>query len=294
MLGPVDIDSRVRELGGAARLRDLGGSRATRRQVARLIAEGQLVAHAGGCVALPGADPDIVRAWQFGARLTCVSAARAHGFALLDEPTVTHLAIPHSRGPATSSRLDGTRVLVHREVRGLLTAGPHPRVPGGCGPPVVGPAEALARVLRCQEPLAAVVAIDSALQARACTVREIGSLLAGPGSPAARAVLGECDGRSLSPAESVARVTLTRAGLNVEPNLGIAGVGVVDLLVEGRVVVECDGFAYHADRRSFTADRRRDRALQLLGFVVLRFPAAEILRAPADLLAAVRAAVALA
>ena len=287
----MDVERRVRDLGGAARPADLGGSRTVRRAVGRLVAEGALVRHAGGCVALPGADQDVIRARQFGARLTCISAAAAHGFALLDQAAATHLAIPHRRGPALSTQLIPTRAVVHREVPALLTAAPHPRVPGGLGPLVVAPAEALARMLRCLEPMPAIVAIDSALNRCACTAGDIRSLLTGPGSPEARATLAECDGRSLSPPETVARVSLRRAGLQVEPNCHIAGVGYVDLLVAGRVVVECDGFGPHSGPTAFAVDRRRDRALQIQGFLALRFTAEEVLRDPAEVVACVRAVV---
>lgn len=282
----------MRELGGAARPGELGGSRSVRRARRKLVAEGDLELHPLGCVALPGADPDIVRARQFGARLTCTSAARAHGLAVLDGPAVTHLAIPHDRGPRLSTQLRSARAVVHREVPALLAAAPHPGVPGGQGPLVVAPAEALARMLRCQAPMSAIVSIDSALNRRACTVADIASLLAGPRGPAARAVLSECDPRSLSPAESVARVSLRRAGFSVEPNCLITGVGYVDLMVEGRVVVECDGFAYHSSREAFAVDRQRDRLLQTQGFVALRFPADEVLRDPATVVMCVRAVLA--
>ncbi len=284
MLGDVDLERRLRDLGGAAGPGQLGTSSRAYRTIRRLTSEGRLVAHAAGCLALPAADPDIVRARQFGARLTCVSAARACGFRLLAAPGATHLAIPHRRGPALHPELRGVRAVIHREVPALLDATPHPRVPGGEGPLVVAPAEALARMLRCQEPMAAIVTIDSALNQGACTVHEIEALLGGPGSPAARAILAECDARSLSVAESVVRVTLRRAGLSVEPNCPILGVGYVDLLVEGVLVVECDGYAHHSSLAAFSEDRRRDRALHLAGYATLRFPSDEAARAPDDVL----------
>lgn len=289
-LAAMDIERRVRELGGAARTSDLGSPRRVHRAVARLVSQGALDQHPAGCVAVPGADPDILRARQFGASLTCASAARAHGLALLDEPKAAHLAIPHRRGPALGAQLRAIRAEIHREIPALLTAAAHPGVLGEQGPPVVAPAEALARMLRCHDPIASIVAIDSALNRRVVSMTDIDCLLRGPGSPAARAVLAQCDPRSLSPAETVARVALRRAGLSVEPNCFLDGVGYVDLLVEGRVVVECDGFAYHSSRRAFSADRQRDRELQLQGFVALRFPAEEVLRDQAGLVTCVRAA----
>lgn len=45
-----------------------------------------------------------------------------------------------------------------------------------------------------------------------------------------------------------------------------------------KLIIECDGYQYHADRSAFTADRARDRVLQDRGFQVLRFSGDEISR----------------
>ncbi|MBX9243358.1 hypothetical protein ICW40_00875 [Actinotalea ferrariae] len=79
------------------------------------------------------------------------------------------------------------------------------------------------------------------------------------------------DGRSESFPETCMRLGLRAAGLEVEPQAFVEGIGRVDLLVEGFLVVEVDGFRYHADRRAFSEDRRRDRTAQLLGHPFLRF-----------------------
>jgi very-short-patch-repair endonuclease/fructose-specific component phosphotransferase system IIB-like protein len=284
----MDFERRLQELGGAARWGQIGASRNDRRHLAELVASGRVVAHPGGCLALPGTDADVVHARQFSARLTCVTAARAHDLSLLTPPAESHLAVAHARGVVRTADLRGTRIVIHREGPAMLTAVPHPASTDQGGPLVVTPAEALARMLRCQEDMAAAVAVDSALNRRLCTVRDIDVLLRGPGSARARAVLAECDGRSLSPAETVARVTLRRAGLSVVPNVYITGVGWVDLLVEERVVVELDGYAYHSSIVAFRTDRRRDRELQSRGLVALRFPADEAVRNPDELLTCVR------
>lgn len=43
-----------------------------------------------------------------------------------------------------------------------------------------------------------------------------------------------------------------------------------------RVAVECDGYAFHSSRQSFTQDRQRDRRLNALGVKVFRFSGSEI------------------
>ncbi len=55
------------------------------------------------------------------------------------------------------------------------------------------------------------------------------------------------------------------------------------------LVVELDGYAYHSDRASFEADRRRDRELQARGFVVLRFTYREVMEEQDAVVASLRA-----
>jgi hypothetical protein len=47
-----------------------------------------------------------------------------------------------------------------------------------------------------------------------------------------------------------------------------------------RLVVECDGFDYHSDKKAFTKDRQRDRAMFSKGLEVLRFSGSEIYNDP--------------
>jgi len=72
----------------------------------------------------------------------------------------------------------------------------------------------------------------------------------------------------------------------------ISGVGWVDLLVEGRIVVELDGFAYHSGRVEYREDRRRDRELVRQGYLVLRFTFEDVMRDPEIVVRAVLAVLA--
>lgn len=47
-----------------------------------------------------------------------------------------------------------------------------------------------------------------------------------------------------------------------------------------RLVIECDGYEWHSNRKSFIADRQRDRALQMHGYQVVRFSGHEIYHDP--------------
>ena len=63
------------------------------------------------------------------------------------------------------------------------------------------------------------------------------------------------------------------------------GIGRVDLLVEGAVVVETDGREYHDNDDAFERDRARDRALHARGLVVVRFTRKEVVSTPGLVLA---------
>lgn len=47
-----------------------------------------------------------------------------------------------------------------------------------------------------------------------------------------------------------------------------------------KVILECDGYDYHADKPRFTTDRRRDRVLAMNGYKVMRFSGAEVFENP--------------
>mgnify|MGYP001829001057 FL=1 len=278
----MDVLRRLAELGGAARRSDLVGSSADWRQIRALVEQGLVVAHGAGCYALPDAPRWIVRARQFRGVLTCVSWAEQAGVFVLERPTRTHLAVPAGRSPSRSPNRPSRAVVLHRTP--AIRPGALP------DPPVVPAAVAAVSILRCLAPLNAITTIDSFLNRSVCSTAEIRSALVGPGSRRALDLLSRCDARSDSGLETIGRVVLRDAGLSVECNVHVPGVGWVDLLVEERVVVEFDGFEHHGSLRAFGEDRRRDRALAALGFRVLRFTYDEVVHTPEVIVEAVHAA----
>lgn len=271
----MNVLERLQELGGAGRRSQLVASAADRRELRRHLADGVVEDLGRGWVAVAGVGAEIAHARRFNATLTCVSAVSYHGLDRLSRPTRAHVAIPRSRGVSKGH----LTARVHRESLWTPPQGPVPLAPIG---------EVLARVLRCQPAREAVVVVDSALNKGLITAEEIGRSLNGPGSAAARSALEQCHPRSRSPIETLARLELTGAGLIAEAGAVIERVGEVDLLVERRVVVECDGFRYHSGTREFREDRRRDRELVAQGFLVLRFTRDEIIDTPAVLVEAVQ------
>lgn len=56
----------------------------------------------------------------------------------------------------------------------------------------------------------------------------------------------------------------------------VAGVGRIDLVVDGWLATELDGRATHAQQAAFTRDRRRSALLQQHGYTVLHFSYAQV------------------
>ncbi|WP_234996426.1 endonuclease domain-containing protein [Demequina sp. NBRC 110054] len=131
-------------------------------------------------------------------------------------------------------------------------------------------ATALDLASHCLPPTAHVVATDAALNKGLVRLTEIEAFTL-TSRARHRALLRDLDGHAESPLETLTRLALRAAGLRTASQVHVTGVGRVDLLVEGRVIVELDGMAYHSDRRAFVEDRRRDRVTQLGNRTVLRY-----------------------
>lgn len=216
------------------------------------VRRGRVVSLDGGTYALPDAAEEVVTAATLRGRLTCCSAARRHGFDLHTEPAVPHIAVPRNHA------VDTDAAVVHRG-----------NTPGR--DPVVPVLTALVAVLRCLPTVDAVVVLDSALRQGQARVSSINSRLRGPGSVEARRRLGLADARSGSVLETLLRLALRQAGLPVECQVFVPGVGRVDFLVGGWLVIEVDGFEFHANREQYRNDRRRGNSLVSGGYRVLRF-----------------------
>ena len=257
--------------GGAARTGDLLLRGVTRRQIASARAIGAVVTPRRGVVALPGLPAGLSVAAEHLAALTCASAAEHHGLWCLHRPNALHLAANHHRLPPT--------VRAH-----------YPELRPGHGL-VAEKWQVLLHALHCLPDLEALVMVESAAKAGfdPAFLRE---RLPGKRNARRRALLTEVDRSSDSPAETVARVLFRRAGLEVETQVYVDGVGWVDFLIEGRIIVEIDGLEFHLVPRQFTKDRRRDNTAAGLGIRTLRFTYADVIHRPEQTIATIRAALA--
>jgi very-short-patch-repair endonuclease len=155
----------------------------------------------------------------------------------------------------------------------------------------VPPLLAIEHAFACAPAELVIASCDSALQQR--LVRPADLVALGTRLPPRLARhLEECDGRAQSGAESLVRIRLRRRGLRVEVNRRVDDVGKVDLIVEGRLVIETDGREFHDDPSQFAEDRRRDRVLAGRRYRVLRFTQQQVLHSWPECEAAILAALA--
>ena len=256
--GPVDPVSALVRSGGAARTADLYRLGVCWPTLRAAVDEHAVLKQAPGLWSLPGcAAPALARA-ALGTRgraaLSCGSAAAEHGLVVLDPDPRPHVVT----GRSAARTWPGT--VVHRRA-------------SGPGTDRLGLVETLVSVAQCSPLHVAVSLVDQVL----ADDRVLPAALRAAGAPRERRwheVVDLADRRAGSAMESLARVHLALAfaglGVRVEPQVHLRGLGRVDLLVDGWLVVETDGFAFHADRASYREDRRRNGVLSRHGYVWLR------------------------
>ncbi len=250
------------ELGGAATFAELLSAGVTRRTLTRAVSVGEIFRIAKGIYAIPAAT-SIVRAEAvYRGTHTCVTALARHGLPVQRKDSKVHLAIPASANLAPRLR-SPCDVRLHWHEGSLAAAST-----------VLGAIDAAALCLSDMDQLAA---IDAALNSGKLTVEDLDRLRVTAASRIAW-LRQHCDPTCQSPPETFARVAMREAGLPVRTQVPITGVGRVDFVVDGTVVVEIDGKTYHMNERAFWEDRRRDRVAQLGGLMALRYTREDVER----------------
>ena len=222
-----------------------------------------------------------------GGRLACISALRDWGVFAAEAPG-PHVHLPHNHSRERSPR--HPRVRLTAANRDGVKLHWRPLLRPGDATHRVGLVDALRQALLCQPAPLAIASIDSALFRRMLHPEDMDVLFAGPA--AVRALRPLVDGRSESGQESVLRCAFDSAGLSFEIQVSIAGVGRVDFLVEGRLVVEADSRLAHSSWEQELRDRDRDLALARLGIPTLRPHYRVIMSDPTSVVAAVVAVLA--
>ncbi|MEY9951201.1 endonuclease domain-containing protein [Leifsonia sp. EB34] len=246
-------------LGGIATSNQLVAGGVTARELTAAVRGGRLLRPRRGVYALPSAPPLAIAAVANGGRLSCVSAARSYGlWGGVDGRT-------HLRVPSHATRLpDGDCV------RHWVDGDPHPE----CWR--VSVPDCLRSAARCATEETAVAVLDTAVSAGLVTLTGVERIFSDQ-PPWMRAIASRARPGSDSGIESLVRQRLESRGHVVEQQIHVAGVGRVDMRIDGVLYLELDGFAYHSGREAFERDRARDTGLALAGGRRLRVSARQVL-----------------
>lgn len=222
----------------------------SRRRLDQLVEAGSVVRLRRGVYCSPELPGGVQHAVRAGGVLGCVSAAQSFGLWHPSDARVhVHFDRSRSRRRASGPVAHWWPTVAARE------------------PTRTSLVDSLAHVVRCQPRATAIAVIDSALYAGLVSERELHAILARV--PMCRRIPTSLfDARSESGIESLVRVALVEAGLTCTSQVWIPGVGRVDLLVDGRVIVEVDGRRWHQGEQS--RDYGRDLAALASGLGVVR------------------------
>jgi len=220
-----------------------------------------------GFYARPDADPFLLQAVRIGGRLGCVSALAAQGVWV-----APHL-FPHVSLDPKASRLrsprDRFRPLQPETLDGCELHWVAPIDPGRASVHTVSIIDALAQAARCQSKELAVAALDSALYQRLVVQAQVDALIATLPSRLAP-LAGLTEARCMSGIETIIRLILIELGIAFEPQVTFPGIGTVDFVVAGCVIVETDGHLGHDGEIASLRDYARDAALAARGYIVVR------------------------
>ncbi len=134
------------------------------------------------------------------------------------------------------------------------------------------------------------VALDSALNLRLVTDAQLTDAFESF-PDRSRKLLSMTDPGSQSGLETLARHRLRRWGIHLRTQVVIEGIGRVDMVIGERLVLELDGFGFHAHEAAFEVDRHRDLALYERGYLVMRLSYHQVMTEWADAERVIRAMV---
>ncbi|XAS67227.1 DUF559 domain-containing protein [Micrococcaceae bacterium Sec5.7] len=272
----MDVVKALTLCGGAARrptLARLGvDDAALRRAVRRGVLQGGVLQPERGLYTLATAAPGDIALLSRRQLLTCVSAAPFYGLWVVDPSGPRHV---HHR------REDQGYGDVHH---GGLLLPPH------ANRPVASLGDVLVHALRCRPFHESLVMVECAVARGDMTVDFLRERLPGKRNGRALEVLDWVDRGADSLLETLARTYFRKAGLHVDTQVYLDGVGYVDLLVEGWLIVELDG-RQHGNWTQVKKDHRRNNESAVQGFTSLRYYYQDVIDTPEEMVAQVLAVI---
>lgn len=227
----------------------------TSKRLAREVARGRLLRVRRGHYATPDTAPDVLRAVEVGGRLGCVSELRSRGI-WVPEATAIHVHLAPN-----AARL--------RATEGTVLHWSTPLCESGWTSSHVSAIDALITACDCLAPWIAIAAMESAIR---CGVLSLTELQRGTAAASARvrSLVVQVQPTADSGLETIVRLLVTALGFRVAAQVRYPGIGIVDLVVEGWVVIETDG-SHHDEPIVSVRDRRRDARHAAAGRTPLRF-----------------------
>jgi very-short-patch-repair endonuclease len=271
MLDPATVITR---LGGVARGTQLQRHGITRKRIAGDVRAHRIDRVRAGVFAVPRADAEVRTAAAHGGALTCGSALRRHGIWMLDDGGV-HVWLGENgrRHPHP-----GCACIAHN-FRGRTRFG------------TVDVATALVHLYSCGGDEAFFAAFESAWN-KGLLSRTARAHVRTCVPASARWLIDLARGDAQSGLESLLRLRLHILGIRLDCQVRIDGVGRVDFVVGGLLILEADGKGNHDGPSNRHKDLVRDAAASALGYETLHFDYAQIVHDWPSVQAAVVAALA--
>ena len=263
-MDPVDY---LTQLGGVARTGQLLAAGFSRTEIARLAAVVRQPRR--GVLVLPDCRPELEAAIRHNARVTCASAAGHYGLWLRDPPAQHHLACNHGHGAG---------FVRHRTVR----FDGHPTLP------LAAVEDVVLHAMSCLALPASAAIATSAMRLHGVPLELLKAQLTADRSGQVRKALHQLDLRAESIVEVDTQYLFRTHGIGYDAQVYLPGIGRVDFLIEGFLILEVDGFAFHSSREAMRRDLGRNNASTLRGFAVLHYMPEHIWFEPERVLAEIR------
>ncbi|MDQ0144829.1 MULTISPECIES: hypothetical protein [Pseudarthrobacter] len=154
------------------------------------------------------------------------------------------------------------------------------------------PLDVVCQSLRCLPALQGLTIAESAVKKGHIQLAELRARFPAAREKALLNLVGRIRPQSGSIIETIARYLLEEAGLTVELQVHIPGMGHLDLLVDGLLGIEADGYAHHSSREAYREDRRRWNVTVIGGVPTLRVTFEMLVRDPAEFVRMVELALA--
>lgn len=253
---PHELLARFDGIARGAKLQTFG---CTRTRLSAAVRSGSILRVRTGVYALHTIDPSIITAAEHGGALTCAAALRARGVWILpDANTEVHVWM----GEAGRAHHRKCACVVHY-------------TPGTSGLGLASVAAALVHLYRCTDEETFFAAYESAWNMRLISASDRTRIRRELPRTAAW-LLDLARGDAESGLESLLRLRLHLLGIQLDCQVQIDGVGRVDFVIDGRIILEADGKVNH-DGSMRHKDLVRDAVASALGYETLRFDYAMIL-----------------